>query len=217
MREYIFPWQNEWKTRGRPGKGATSDHPCSYGRRRWKYGCDIDAAIAQLFVTHNRMHDWSYFLGFTSKTESAVWTTWQHSASRENDPEIGNVQAGAVSRWFKRLYLGRDNANQITLQDGVPGITNQYLSNQLQQLCTALCDGDMDVGIVGHEYTHAISNRMVGVLMPALAAHKAVPWEKAGAISTQQNICSRTGLFPQRRGSNCCGNLCDAKQESRDP
>ena len=23
-------------------------------------------------------------------------------------------------------------------------------------------DGDMDMGIVGHEYTHAISNRMIG-------------------------------------------------------
>ena len=29
---------------------------------------DIDAARANLFAGHNRMHDWSYHLGFTEQT-----------------------------------------------------------------------------------------------------------------------------------------------------
>jgi extracellular elastinolytic metalloproteinase len=125
---------------------------------------DIDAAIAQLFVTHNRMHDWSYFLGFTEQNSNLQLDNLGNTqASRENDPEIGNVQAGAVSGGPNGMYLGRDNANQITLQDGTPGITNQYLFQPIAAALYSPCvDGDMDVGIVGHEYTHAISNRMVG-------------------------------------------------------
>ena len=34
-------------------------------------GNDIDAAIVNLFAMHNRMHDWSYYLGFTEKRWNA--------------------------------------------------------------------------------------------------------------------------------------------------
>ena len=45
-----------------------------------------------------------------------------------------------------RRYLGRDNANQITLQDGVPGITNQYLFQPIAGAFYAPCvDGDFDM------------------------------------------------------------------------
>ena len=60
-------------------------------------------------------------------------------------------------------YLGRDNANQITLNDGIPGITNQYLFQPIAAGFYGPCvDGDFDTSVFGHEYTHAISNRMVG-------------------------------------------------------
>lgn len=80
----------------------------------------------------------------------------------EGDPEIGNVQAGALTGG-QPSFLGRDNANQITLQDGIPPITNQYLFQPIAGAFYAPCvDGDYDMTVVGHEYTHAISNRMVG-------------------------------------------------------
>jgi extracellular elastinolytic metalloproteinase len=161
-REYIFPWANDWKTSGATGKGCDPTILVHTGGAR--ADADIDAAIGQLFVTHNRMHDWSYFLGFTEQNSNLQLDNLGNTqASRENDPEIGNVQAGAVSGGANGMYLGRDNANQITLQDGVPGITNQYLFQPIAAALYSPCvDGDMDVGIVGHEYTHAISNRMVG-------------------------------------------------------
>ncbi|HZE72474.1 MAG TPA: M36 family metallopeptidase, partial [Pyrinomonadaceae bacterium] len=164
MRDYIFPWQNEWKTRGATGKGCDPTILVHTGGAGGNTDADIDAAIAQLFVTHNRMHDWSYFLGFTEQNSNLQLDNLGNTqASRENDPELGNVQAGAVSGGSNGMYLGRDNANQITLQDGVPGITNQYLFQPIAAALYSPCvDGDMDVGIVGHEYTHAISNRMVG-------------------------------------------------------
>ena len=72
------------------------------------------------------------------------------------------MQAGAVDGG-PPSYEGRDNANQITLQDGVPGITNQYLFQPIAGAFYAPCvDGDLDTTVFGHEYTHAISNRMVG-------------------------------------------------------
>jgi uncharacterized repeat protein (TIGR01451 family) len=161
-REYIFPWVNNWKTSGPNGKGC--DPTVLVHTGGVMADADIDAAIAQLFVTHNRMHDWSYFLGFTEQNSNLQLDNLGNTpASRENDPEIGNVQAGAVSGGPNGMYLGRDNANQITLQDGVPGITNQYLFQPIAAGLYSPCvDGDMDVGIVGHEYTHAISNRMIG-------------------------------------------------------
>ncbi len=161
-REYIYPWVNNWKTSGAMGKGC--DPTVLKHTAGVMPDADIDAAITQLFVTHNRFHDFSYFLGFTEQNSNMQLDNLGNTqATRENDPEIGNVQAGAVSGGPNGMYLGRDNANQITLQDGTPGITNQYLFQPIAAALYSPCvDGDMDVGIVGHEYTHAISNRMVG-------------------------------------------------------
>jgi extracellular elastinolytic metalloproteinase len=172
-REYRFLWKNEWKTRTTTGPTTKGCDPTILAHTNpntmdpggsGNTDVDIDAAIVQLFVTHNRFHDWSYFLGFTEQNSNMQLDNLGNTqASRENDPEIGNVQAGAVSGGPNGQYLGRDNANQITLQDGTPGITNQYLFQPIAAALYSPCvDGDMDVGIVGHEYTHAISNRMVG-------------------------------------------------------
>ncbi|UUZ58422.1 M36 family metallopeptidase [Nocardioides sp. B-3] len=123
-------------------------------------GNDIDASVTNLFVAHNRMHDFSYDLGFTESN----YNMQAENGGRGGvggDPEVGNTQAGAIGGL--QHGLGRDNANQITLQDGTPGITNQYLFQPIAGAFYAPCtDGGLDMGIVGHEYTHAISNRMVG-------------------------------------------------------
>jgi hypothetical protein len=110
------------------------------------------------------MHDFSYFLGFTEENYNLQARNLGANAdpTRENDPELGDAQAGAVSGGSPS-YLGRDNANQIALQDGIPGITNQYLFQPVAGAFYSPCaDGGLDMSIVGHEYTHAISNRMIG-------------------------------------------------------
>jgi len=124
-------------------------------------GNDIDASVTNLFVAHNRMHDFSYYLGFTEENYNLQASNLGRGGV-EGDQETGNSQAGALTGG-QPSYLGRDNANQITLQDGVPGITNQYLFQPIAGAFYAPCvDGGLDMGIVGHEYTHAISNRMIG-------------------------------------------------------
>ncbi|GEP34437.1 hypothetical protein NSZ01_22050 [Nocardioides szechwanensis] len=124
-------------------------------------GNDINASVTNLFVAHNRMHDYSYYLGFNERNFN-LQTDNIGRGGVENDPEVGNAQAGALSGG-QPSFLGRDNANQITLQDGVPGITNQYLFQPIAGAFYAPCtDGGLDMGIVAHEYTHAITGRMVG-------------------------------------------------------
>jgi hypothetical protein len=126
-------------------------------------GNDIDAVTTNLFAAHNRMHDFAYYLGFTEENYNLQQDNLGRNddPTRQNDPEVGNVQAGALTGG-QPSFLGRDNANQVTLQDGIPGITNQYLFQPIAGAFYAPCaDGATDMSIVGHEYTHAISNRMI--------------------------------------------------------
>lgn len=153
-RRYIFdnPWPNTWQVnKCNPAVLAPPG-----------IGNDIRAATVNLFGMHNRMHDWTYFLGFTEQNSNGqLFNFGNTQANRENDPELGGAQAGAVTGGFP-TFLGRDNANQITLPDGVPGITNMYLWQPLPAAFYAPCvDGDYDMSVIGHEYTHFVSNRMV--------------------------------------------------------
>ncbi|MGN9841157.1 M36 family metallopeptidase [Nonomuraea sp. H19] len=144
-RNYTYPWRNTWYTA--KCDPAVLDQP---GEN------DLEAAIANLNAMHNRMHDWSYRLGFTE----TAWNMQGDNGARGglgNDPEQGNAQAGA------RVLSVRDNANQITGPDGVAPITNMYLWQPIAGAFYSPCvDGDYDMSVIGHEYTHAISGRMIG-------------------------------------------------------
>jgi hypothetical protein len=113
-RDYSYPWTNQWfEQKCAP---TTFDSP----QRN-----DIDAARANLFAMHNRMHDWSYHLGFTE----ATWNMQDNNfgrAPKQDDPEQGNAQAGGVSGGPPD-FAARDNANQITPRDGRAPTTNMYL------------------------------------------------------------------------------------------
>ncbi len=147
-RDYEYEWTNEWfEERCNPAVFVPG-------------GNDIDAAIANLFAMHNRMHDWSYFLGFTEENFNLQDFNFGEGG-RENDPEHGNAQAGGRAGG-PPTYQARDNANQITPPDGILPITNMYLWQPIPGGFYPPCvDGDYDMSVIGHEYTHAITNRMV--------------------------------------------------------
>jgi hypothetical protein len=152
-RQYRYPFADQWQqTKCDPTALAVPSQ-----------GADISAAVTNLFAGHNRFHDYAYHLGFTEGNYNLQQSNFGATGpGRDNDPEIGNVQAGALTGGAPS-YLGRDNANQIALMDGVPGITNQYLFQPIAAAFYGPCvDGDLDTSVFGHEYTHAISNRMVG-------------------------------------------------------
>jgi extracellular elastinolytic metalloproteinase len=145
-RDYSYAWTNDWNNR-----------QCNIdpGAAIW----DQDAATVNLFVSHNRMHDWAYYLGFTERNWNGQDYNFGLTERRqENDPLIGNVQAGALPP-----AKARDNANMITLPDGLSSITNMYFWQPLAGAFYSPCvDGDYDMGVIGHEYGHMIENRMIG-------------------------------------------------------
>jgi extracellular elastinolytic metalloproteinase len=147
-RDYLYPWTNDWfnsdcAPRGpNPVPGAT-----------W----DDSAAVTNLFVAHNRVHDWAYYLGFTERNWNAqdinfgLTETW-----RENDPVVGNAQAGV-------LVGARDNANMFPMPEGIAPVTNMYMWQAVAGAFYPPCvDGDYDMAVIGHEYGHLIENRMIG-------------------------------------------------------
>jgi extracellular elastinolytic metalloproteinase len=149
-RQYVYPWTNQWFT--------SRCDPANFASPQAN---DIDAAIANLWAMHHRMHDFAYFLGFTERTFNLQSFNFGEGGA-ENDPEQGNAQAGGRVGG-PPAFAARDNANQITGPDGTPPITNMYLWQPAPGSFYPPCvDGDYDMSVIGHEYTHAISNRMVG-------------------------------------------------------
>ncbi|HVE97925.1 MAG TPA: M36 family metallopeptidase [Mycobacteriales bacterium] len=155
-RAYTFPFTDQWHTSN-----------CQFTRNQVTVERnDIDASITNLFLMHNRVHDWTYLLGWTESAWNMQYVnfgedTETSATARDGDPEKGQAQAGGLAGSV--VFTGRDNANQRTMQDGVPGITNQYLWHPLQAGFYAACtDGAYDMPIIVHEVVHATSNRMTG-------------------------------------------------------
>ena len=115
---------------------------------------DADAATANLFAMHNRMHDFAALLGFTE----ATWNLQQVNVTGDGlgaDAEQGRAQSNALGG-------SRNNANQGTGRDGTPPVTNMFLWQPQAGAAYPPCvDGDYDMTVIGHEYTHAITNRMI--------------------------------------------------------
>jgi extracellular elastinolytic metalloproteinase len=143
-REYVYPFTNQWNTRRCDPDALTSPEQA-----------DADAATANLFAMHNRMHDWSYRLGFTE----ATWNLQKANTlpyGKGGDAEHGNAQQGAATA------TTRNNANQATPPDGMQPTSNMYMWQPFAGSAYPPCvDGDFDMTVIGHEYTHAISNRMI--------------------------------------------------------
>ena len=142
-RNYLYPFTDQWH--------VARCNPAAFTSATRN---DADAATANLFAMHNRMHDFAALLGFT---ESA-WNMQQVNvtgAGLGGDPEQGRAQSGALSG-------SRNNANQGTPRDGLPPTTNMFLWQPVAGAAYPPCvDGDYDMTVIGHEYTHAISNRMI--------------------------------------------------------
>ena len=175
-REYDFPFTNQWY--------ANSCSPTNFTSPQRN---DIDAATINLFTMHNRMHDWAYYLGFTEPNFNLQMNNFGRGG-RPGDPENGQTQSGAIGGG--PTFQGRDNANQVSLQDGVRGVTNQYLWQPLQAGFYAPCvDGAYDMSVVAHEYTHATSNRMTAGPDTNLSGHQAgamgESWSDLSAVEYQ--------------------------------
>ncbi|MEV4760122.1 M36 family metallopeptidase [Micromonospora sp. NPDC049559] len=153
-RDYTYPFTDQWH------RARCNPEVFQSAQRN-----DADAALANLFAMHNRMHDWAYRLGF----DESAWNLQAVNLTAEGlggDAEQGRAQQGALSG-------NRNNANQGTPRDGQPPTTNMYLWQPIAGTSYPPCvDGDYDMTVIGHEYTHAISNRMIAGPDAGISGHQ---------------------------------------------
>ena len=126
---------------------------------------DANAAAVNLFYHHNRIHDEMYEFGFTETGGNFQLVNDPASGTLPlgGDPIMGGAQSGALNLTAPVIALGRNNANMLTLPDGIPGFTNMYLWEFVDDVFEAPArDGDFDASIIQHEYSHGLSNRYVG-------------------------------------------------------
>ncbi|WP_341924908.1 M36 family metallopeptidase [Nocardioides psychrotolerans] len=125
---------------------------------------DANAAAVNLFYHHNRIHDEFYEFGFTESAGNfQLVNNGEDGLGLGGDPIMGGAQSGALNLTEPVLPLGRNNANMLTLPDGIPGFTNMYLWEFADDAFEgAARDGDFDSTIIEHEYAHGLSNRYVG-------------------------------------------------------
>jgi hypothetical protein len=183
-RDYQYPWTNQW-----------FEERCDPTVFDSTARNDIDAAIANLFAMHNRMHDFAYSLGFREVTFNMQSFNFG-LGGKDHDPEIGSAQAGGIAGGPPG-FAARDNANQITPKDGLPPNTNMYLWQPIAGAFYAPCvDGDFDMSVIGHEYTHAITNRMVGGPNAGLSGFQAGAMGESWSDLVAMEYLNSNGFVP---------------------
>jgi uncharacterized repeat protein (TIGR01451 family) len=106
-----------------------------------------DAAVVQLFYWCNWMHDQLYELGFTEAAGNLQKDNLGRGGQGD-DPLLADAQDGS----------GFNNANYTPAPDGRSPRMQMFLFNGP----TPFRDGDLDAAVILHEYTHALSDRLVG-------------------------------------------------------
>ncbi|KAI8074603.1 Fungalysin metallopeptidase-domain-containing protein [Gongronella butleri] len=110
-----------------------------------------DAAVTNLFYWCNMAHDLFHRYGFDEKSGNFQHDNLGRGRANDDgdgDAVIANAQDGS----------GRNNANFATPPDGQHGKMRMYVWDQTKPMR----DGDFESGIVLHEYTHGVSNRLTG-------------------------------------------------------
>jgi uncharacterized repeat protein (TIGR01451 family) len=105
-----------------------------------------DAAITNLFYWNNITHDIFYNYGFTEAAGNFQFSNFANGGEGL-DAVLAEAQDGS----------GVNNANFLTLADGLPGRMQMFLWAGVP-----LIDGDFDNGVILHEYGHGISTRLTG-------------------------------------------------------
>lgn len=112
-----------------------------------------NASVVNLFYLNNFMHDVLYGYGFTEEAGNFQNNNFGRGGFG-NDAVQADAQDGAGLNDFFHV----NNANFATPPDGYPGRMQMYLFNGPQPDR----DGSLDSEVVCHEYTHGLSNRLVG-------------------------------------------------------
>ncbi|KAI9365978.1 Fungalysin metallopeptidase-domain-containing protein [Zopfochytrium polystomum] len=108
---------------------------------------NTQAGVTNMFYTSNVMHDLFFHYGFTEAAGNFQLVNFQKQG-QGNDPVVGTAQDGS----------GVNNANFMTPPDGTAGRMRMFIFT----VTKPNKDGALDNGIVMHELTHGLSNRLTG-------------------------------------------------------
>lgn len=146
----------------RPMSTASAfEYPFSLEMTDWK--SYINASITQLFYTSNKYHDLLYTLGFNEKAGNFELNN-NGQGGRGDDFVYLHSQDGFGfnvsfrSEALRCLLTHLQNANFATPPDGQKPRMRMFMWNKT----TPWRDGSFEAGIVIHEYTHGLSNRLTG-------------------------------------------------------
>ena len=140
-------WESNYRPKGVVSRSSGSlgfDFPINFKDDPKVYR---DAAITNLFYWNNLIHDLFYEYGFDEVSGNFQDNNF-NKGGRENDGVIANAQDGS----------GTNNANFMTPPDGQRPRMRMYVWTQSRPRR----DGDLDNGIIIHEYAHGISIRLTG-------------------------------------------------------
>ena len=126
------------------GPDLIFDFPINLAQQPSTY---TSAAITNLFYWNNFMHDLMYKYGFDEPSGNFQQNNYGNGGAG-SDYVIADAQDAG----------GMNNANFSTPPDGTRPRMQMYLWN----LTSPMRDGDLDNGIIAHEYGHGVSIRQTG-------------------------------------------------------
>ncbi|CZS99711.1 hypothetical protein WAI453_002365 [Rhynchosporium graminicola] len=131
----------------RPDAGTGANFNYDYSLTATDPKIYSNASVTQLFYTANMYHDLLYVLGFNERAGN-------FEANNNGQGGLGNDAVILNAQDLSRT----DNANFGTPPDGQPGRMAMYMFTS----STPKRDCSFDAGVVIHEYTHGLSNRLTG-------------------------------------------------------
>ncbi|CAG8460326.1 16423_t:CDS:2 [Acaulospora colombiana] len=152
----------EWKNNNRPNSDESlvfnfslnmSQPPKTY----------LNSSVTNLFYWTNMIHDLFYRYGFNEVAGNFQQTN-RGKGGKDKDAVIANAQDGS----------GLNNANFATPPDGQHGKMRMYVWN----VTNPWRDGDLESGIIIHEYAHGISTRLTG----GPENSNCLGWDEAGGM-----------------------------------
>jgi hypothetical protein len=140
-RSFVYPYSP-----GDPNANAAGDAP-NPSPQTYPINAFQNGVVTQLFYISNRFHDEMYRLGFTEAAGNFQTDNFGRGGAG-NDSVSAEAQDSS----------GVNNANFSAPADGNRGKMQMYLWDAPDPDF----DGDLDAGIVIHELTHGLSNRLHG-------------------------------------------------------
>lgn len=147
---------------GEPDPGSSPDggqrlqflHPNEFGIDLSEHPHEYAAgAVTNLFYWNNVIHDLTYRYGFTEAAGNFQVNNYGRGGTGGDDVRAEAQDGG-----------GLNNANFFTPGDGDRPRMQMYLWDPPSELpdSTPMRDGDLDAGVITHEYGHGVSNRLTG-------------------------------------------------------